>query len=68
VNDEVLETKILNDLDLSDVDAASTFYMIVKILSYEAGEKETDFGLKDYLAVSEVINKYLGDIPITTEN
>ena len=68
VNNELLEAQLLNELDLSNIDAASTYFMIEKILKYKVATKETNFWLKDYLAVSEVINKYLWDVPITTEN
>jgi len=68
VNNELLEAQLLNELDLSNIDAASTYYMIEKILKYKVATKETNFWLKDYLAVSEVINKYLWDAPFTTEN
>lgn len=59
VSNELLETQILNSLDLSNVDANSTFYMIKSIMSYKIEETDTWFGLKDYLTISEVIKKYL---------
>ena len=61
VNYELLETQILNSLNLSSVDANSTFYMIKSIMAYKMEETDTWFGLKEYLAISEVIKKYLWD-------
>jgi hypothetical protein len=43
VNNELLEAQLLNELDLSNIDAASTYYMIEKILKYKVATKETNF-------------------------
>ena len=59
VNNDLLETQILNSLNLSNVDANSTLYMIKSIMAYKMEETDTWFGLKEYLAISEVIKKYL---------
>ena len=61
VNNELLETQILNSLNLSSVDANSTLHMIKSIMAYKMEETDTWFGLKEYLAISEVIKKYLWD-------
>ncbi len=69
VNYELLETQILNSLNLSSVDANSTLYMIKSIMAYKMEETDTWFGLKEYLAISEVIKKYLWDqVQIEPEN
>jgi hypothetical protein len=38
-----LEAQLLNELDLSNIDAASTYFMIEKILKYKVATKETNF-------------------------
>jgi hypothetical protein len=43
VNNELLEAQLLNELDLSNIDAASTYFMIEKILKYKVATKETNF-------------------------
>ncbi len=59
VDHELLESQILASLDLSDINASSTLYMIKRIVSYQLEDNETGYGLKEYRWITEVIEKFL---------
>ena len=59
VDNELLSDQILANLDLSNVDANSTLLMMKNIYAYKIEDNDTWFGLKEYLTISEVIEKYL---------
>lgn len=59
VDHELLESQILASLNLSDVNASSTLYMIKRIMSYKLEDNDTWYGLKEYRAITEVIEKFL---------
>lgn len=61
VDNELLSDQILANLDLSNVDANSTLLMMKNIYAYKIEDNDTWFGLKEYLTISEVIEKYLWD-------
>ena len=61
VNHELLESQILASLNLSDLNASSTLYMIKRIMSYKLEDNETGYGLKEYRWITEVIEKFLWD-------
>ena len=68
VNHELLASQLLASLKLSDLDASSTFFMIKRIMAYELEDTDTWYGLKEYRAISEVIEKYIKGATIEPEN
>ena len=68
VDHELLESQILASLNLSDVNASSTLYMIKRIMSYKLEDNETGYGLKEYRSITEVIDKYLKNAKVEPDN
>lgn len=63
ISDKVLETKILEEIDFSLVDASSTFYIINALIGYVPKEKNSGFWMKEHLLVADKFSKYLDIIP-----
>jgi hypothetical protein len=63
VSDKVLEAKLLKELDLSLGDATTSFHLITSIVGYDPQEKDSGFGMKDQVLVTDKFLKYLGITP-----
>lgn len=63
LSDKILEAKLLKELDLSLVDATSTYYMITSLVGYIPTEETSGFGMKDHLLVTDKFSKYFGITP-----
>lgn len=63
VSDKVLEAKLLKELDLSLGDPTTSFHLITSIVGYDPQEKDSGFGMKDQVLVTDKFLKYLGITP-----
>ena len=68
VSHELLASQLLSTLDLTNVDASSTLYMIRNVMAYKLEDTDTGFWLKEYRAITETIQKYIKNAEIEPEN
>ena len=68
VSHELLASQLLSTLDLTNVDASSTLYMIRNVMAYKLEDTDTGFWLKEYRAITETIQKYIKNAEIEPDN
>ena len=68
VNHELLASQLQTSLDLSDIDASSTLFMIKRVMQYKLEDTDTWYGLKEYRWITEVIEKYIKNAKVEPDN